>query len=318
MNVFTKIAAEEWNEALHHIGQVGVFMRDCWEQAVSDALPFVTYHHYRYRDSHLVRAAKINGRLTTAPFSDGSDVIPLGETPLDLVKFQADVEAQFGESVRLRINERLAPVSGTDGSAVVAHEYVVDLTTPLLPRVRKTLRHVLQQPIEGVIKHSDADRDIDAAYTLYVRHMRSVRNFAMPKKLFVALIRRCGGELWVWYQDTVPCAAAVFVSSGDEVLYSLSAANALAFAAHAPHHLVYTALEMYRTKGISHASLGATGKGSALEVFKRGWRGEQYRIYELGEHTLGVGRTSRVRGLAGYVPLPLYPLLTTRIGRYLL
>ena len=147
--------------------------------------------------------------------------------------------------------------------------------------------------------------------------MRDVRNFALPKKLFESLTQGDGADLLVWRENGQVRAFALFVSSKSEVLYSLSAADDVAFALHAPHHLVYTALETYRTRGARCASLGATGIGSALEVFKRGWRGETYRIFETGARQ-GIGKRSRIRDLARLVPLSLYPLLTKKVGKYLL
>jgi len=316
--VFTEISSAEWDDTVKRSVGGNVLMLSGWEQNVTTELPFVRHRHFRYGNKHFVRVAEINGRYTTTPFSDGSDVVSLDETPLDLAKFKTDAHAQFGEDVRLRINERYAPVVRESETAVVAHEYVADLHEPLLPRVRKTLRHILQHSPAGTIEITNKSSDIKASYDLYVRHMRSVRNFALPRKLFDSLVERAGADLWVWREGGRVRAVALFLSSEKEVLYSLSAADSVALAQHAPHHLVYTALESYREKGIERASLGATGTGSALEVFKRGWRGEEYRIFEIGARQLGVHKKSRIRDLASLVPLSLYPLLTKKVGKYLL
>jgi len=314
MDIFSEITSEEWDDAVRQSGRGSVFMQSGWEQAVSDALSYVAYQYYRYRGSHVVRVAHVNGRSTTAPFTDGSDVVSIGETALDLSKFQADAKVQFGEGTRLRINERFAATENNEDSTVIAYEYVVALGEPLLPRVRKTLRHILNEHTPGEVKVSREEKDINAAYRLYVRHMRSVRNFAMPEQLFASLLKENGGELWTWSKNNRPEAMAVFIPTGSEVLYSLSAASSEGVAQHAAHHLVYQALESYKEQGQGHASLGSTGAGSALEVFKRGWRGEQFAIYELGERS-GVSRTSRVRGLVRYVPLVFYPALTNILGK---
>lgn len=318
MKVFTEITAEDWDAAVRRVSGSGLFMEERWERVVSDGLSFVSFHHFRYHDTHLLRIASINGRLSTVPFSEGSDVLALTDTPLDRAQLQGDLQEQFGTLPRLRINERFAPLSALPDESVAAHEYVVDLTEALLPRVRKTLRHTLSRPIDGRIERTQEQCDIDAAYMLYLRHMRSVRNFAMPKPLFEVLLNLGGGELWVWRRGAAPDAMAIFLPGEEEALYSLSAANSEAIAASAAQHVVYTALKTYQEEGKVRTSLGATGTGSPLEVFKRGWRGESYRVCELGERSFGVGRSSRVRQLAGYVPLSLYPSLTAIAGRYLL
>jgi len=315
---FTQVSAEKWSESIKRCAAANVLMGVDWERLVTSALPYVSFRHFIYKDTHAVRVAKIGDRHTTAPFADGGDVIALGDTALDLPQFQTAVEAQFGASVRLRVNERFTQVVNTNAEQEVAYEYVVDLSEPLLPRVRKTLRHVLSVELPGRIWRSDSPRDIKAAYNLYVRHMRRVNNFALPPSLFEALITDGGGELWLWSCTESPEAMAIFLSYNNQILYSLSAAKETAFSVHAPHHLVYQALITYQSTGALAASLGATGKGSSLEVFKRGWRGKQFAIYELGERSLGVGRKSRLRQLVGYVPLTLYPLLTTKIGKYFL
>ncbi len=318
MQAFKEISVEEWNETLAIHGLGNVFMNKSWESAVSAALPYVSYRHFRYHDTHLVRVAMVNSRNTTSPFSDGGDVIALSQTPLDLVKFQADVISEFGSSVRLRVDGSHVSVIESESTEVVASEHVVSLQDELLSKVRKTLRHILSKSVVGEFSQSNNDHDIDTAYRLYVKHMRRVNNFAIPKRLFISLLHDHKADLWIWRFQSKVHAMAIFIPNDKEVLYSLSAADELAFKKHAPHHLVYNALLFYKKNEIYRAMLGATGKGSALEVFKRGWRGDEYCIFALGERSTSIKKTSLLRSLVKFVPLPLYPLLTTKLGKYLL
>lgn len=311
---FKEISVADWDAVVREMAGGSVLMSGSWEKILSRVLPFVTYKHFWYRDTHCVRLAGIGKRITSAPFGEGGDVLALTDAPLDMARFPDDLHAHFGQDLRLRINERLSPLQNAYTMPFTAEEHMVSLEEPLLPRVRKTLRHIISQPIDGVIERATDERDIETAYHLYLRHMRKVRNFAMPEECFLSLIKELGAELWVWRERGRVRAIAVFLSSNDEVLYALSAADNKALAAHAPHHLLYTALEHYRKMGKRSASLGATGKNSPLEVFKRGWRGEEYRIFEIGARA-GVTRDSRLRDLSGLVPLPLYPLLTKFLGK---
>lgn len=315
-NAFKTISGKEWDEAVSKIGG-NVFLTSAFEGALLRELSFVAFIHYLYRGTHALRLALINGRATTTPFSEGGDVFPLTHAKLDLEQFKADVRAQFGESMRLRINERIAPVMNEDASPMAAEEQVVDLSSEILPLVRKTLRHILKQPFPGECGRSKDKKDIETAYRLYLRHMRSVRNFAMPKPLFISLLSEMGGDLWVWRHRGKVRAAALFTVFKNEVLYTLSSADSKAQSLNAPHHLVYEALIAYQKEGKRKASLGATGSGSPLLIFKRGWRGTPYRIFEIGERQL-VSKKSAARELAGLVPLPFYHLLTTKLGKYLL
>jgi hypothetical protein len=314
MSGFTKISSAEWDNLAN-----GGLLQSGWEESIHRTLPFISFEHYDYKNTHALRVAHVGGRLTTAPFSEGGDVIARSKgTLLDLKTFVRDSKDFWGTHVGLKINERLCPVSNVQGGTLQGHEHVVNLEEPLLPRVRKTVRHILEQPLVGELVCAQDTREREQAYLLYLKHMRFVGNFALPRQAFLDLLDVHGGELWVWqYFDTVH-AMALFLPTKQEVLYALSASDKRGLTVHAPHHLVYGALTHYQKQGIASGSLGTTGADSSLETFKRGWRGETYSVYEVGNETHRMLRRSRMRLLTRLVPLSLYPSFSAFMGKYFL
>lgn len=318
MSMFEKIAAQEWDKEVRACGGGSSLLTSQWEKMLHQTFSFVSFGHYRYRDRYTMRIACIRDRHTTAPFSEGGDVVGRDSAPLDISQFKNDVLAEFGDGARLRINERFCAVVSSQ-ELPSAHEHVVSLADDLTtPPVRKTLRHILEKSIPGSIERARSSDDIAHAYQLYLLHMRRVQNLAMPYVLFRSLLDDLGGELWVWKNNSRMHAMALFLMSKEEALYALSATDRDGLRAHAPHHLVHHALEQYRPSGIRRVSLGTTGVDSALETFKRGWRGTEHAVYEVGGGAHEKTRTSPLRLLVRLVPLSLYPSLSRTLGKHFL
>jgi hypothetical protein len=317
MNIFTSVSGKTWNDRALSRGVGSVLLTSSWEDALEPVFPYISFGWYQYRDTHLVRVAQIGNRITTVPFAEGGDILPIGEALLDIVRFNVDVATAFGEGARLRVNERFCPVTNAHSYPVGAKEHVLTLRGNLHEHVRKTLRHILGKPLPGHIEKVTAPQDATRAYHLYLRHMRRVANIAMPHNAFQVLTAIYKGNLFVWKNSGRVHAMVLFLSGASEALYALGASDKTGFRAHAAHHLVHHALEQYRREGLRSVSLGTTGVDSALETFKRGWRGMEYATYTIGGAQHKRLRTSPFRALARLIPLQLYERASSVLGKYL-
>lgn len=316
MNMFKNVSAGEWDAASSKRGIGSGLFTTKWECILEESFPYVSFERYRYRDTFLVRVVRIGDRVTSTPFSEGGDVLALAETQFNIKHFGADVAKAFGMNVRLRVNERFCPVVYDASNRISAKEHVLELQGNVHDRVRKTLRHILTRPMVGHIEVAKSEHEFAHAYRLYATHMRRVKNLALPYTAFRALTNDVGGELLVWRSRERLHAIALFLPNNTEVLYALSASDSHGLEESAAHYLVQHAFKRYQERGVKYMSLGTTGVDSALETFKRGWRGEEYAVYEVGGSGHEAARTSPLRSLTRLIPLSLYSRASLRIGKY--
>lgn len=314
MEMFKQIGRNEVNGV---ISNPNPFWDAQFERMLTSTFPYLSFEYYVYRDAFLVRAARIGERLASAPFSDVGDIVPLGAGPLDLDQFMRDWRDHFGVSCPLRVHTGVCPVAGMpQESAVFDYRVALEDWDIMLRSLRKTLRHIVSSEPEFAVETLREKKELDDAYRLYLKHIRSVMNLAAPRALFEWAIDDPHHDLWVARASGRIRAFALFLNTGDASRYALSAADSYAKRHHAPHHLLAHAMRRSHAQGKKYMWLGPTRAGSALATFKEGWRGEPYPIITLDhDPERESARVSLARRLWRLVPLALLPLATKFAGK---
>jgi len=318
---FRKITSEtEWEKKV--VSQGGFFSSPSFEEMLKAIFPYIRFEHFIYRDKFAVRVARIGGRVTSTPFSDSGDVVALSDSQLSLQLFKEDLKFFFHIVPPLRIHTAQCTVSDMDEAAVFITDSKVSLDSAetMFQSFRKTVRHTLRGAEEddsSIRKVSDKN-SLNEIYTLYLKHARSVANFATPRFLFEKVIESAEHDLFVWEKDGCIHAFSLFVNTSSVSHYMLSASDTVGKKSEAPHKLLWYAMRLYSEQGKKEIYLGPTRKETPLAVFKRGWRGKEYPIVETAEsQKKGVVRTSPIRLLWRLVPVFLLPKATKFVGKYL-
>ncbi|MDQ5928139.1 MAG: Acetyltransf 6 protein [Patescibacteria group bacterium] len=295
------------------------FWSEAWERVLTTAFPYIQLRHFVYRGTHAVRVAQIGDRITSAPFSDGGDVVALAEAPIELESFRADFIERFGTESMVRVHEHLAKVVPTALSADII-DYHVALKSFSIDSVRKTLRHILDEemPQGADIRRANIS-ETNRVYALYLDTMHEAGGIALPREAFEDLMHR---DVFVFVLKGKIEAASVFFANEASAYHFISASSRAGKSVHAPHHILFYAIKQFQQAGELDLFLGGTNASSSLRTFKEGWRGEECKIYTVSGSPACAGRSaheaarqSPLRALWKLVPTSLLSKATKLIGK---
>ncbi len=290
------------------------FLEETWEHALAHAFPYIHVRHFIYHETHAVRLVQIGGRMTSLPFSDGGDVVALTDATLSLDMFRSDLIEQFGDGVMVRVNEYAAPVVQPIEADIV--DFRIALPSFGLESVRKTLRHIIEKdlPDDAEIRKmlpSDADR----IYRLYLLTMHGAGGIALSREAFEQVLHN---DVFVFVRRGVIEAASAFLTDETTIHHFINASSGRGKEEHAPHHLLFHAIQHYQEAGKLSLFLGGTNASSSLRTFKEGWRGEECRVFTVsGTSARESARRSPLRMLWKLIPASLLPKATKLVGKHI-
>lgn len=315
--LFTEIPLEEGRALVRQSGSP--FWRKSWEAELMAAFPYLSFVYFLYQESHesyVIRLARINGRLSTVPFSDGGDVYACHGLSLSLTLFQDNLRIFFGSVPEIRVHTYFCPVKDVGAGNADLLDFRVALPGFGVGSLRKTLRHSISAGLSNGFEvwRAQTPKDTHGAYRLYLKTMRRMCAPALPFRSFLHL---ASDTLMVCGEQGRIHGASIFLTEGETAYYFLSMTDAFGKKTNAAHHLLFQALQHFKTKKIQAVFLGGTRVGSSLQTFKEGWRGEPYFIYTISdssrrEHT----RTSPLRAFWRFLPLWVLPHASRVAGKF--
>jgi len=193
---------------------------------------------------------------------------------------------------------------------------------------RKTLRKEIEKAkVAGITVAKCADRNnLKSFYDLYVATMKRHKNIPLPFSAFEFFQNRA--EIYIVKKGDKVTGGSVFLFYPPFIHYFISASDYRLRELNIGYAILWHVMQKYAgsppfAKGYGGAQLtphiydyfdlGGTRKGSALEVFKRGWGTKEYPIYEIGAEN-AARKTSFARDLWGMMPL----VVLKRISKFAL
>lgn len=301
-----------WRALVDRSPQAGVFAHPAWLSLLA--------RQYRYPvtalavgdDASLAAGlplARVESRLTgrrlvalpfsdfCAPITDAQErLVPLGKALLD----------EHGRS-GLRVEVRWA-LDGLPGAHVVPRFLHHRLAIPEdLEPFERGLRSQVRRNInkarrEGVLVEAATDRA--ALETFYELHLRTRRRQGVPTQPksfilgFQELFRQDLGFVLVARHEGRPLAAAVFLTSGDTMLYKYGASDERHLELRPNNLLFREAIGLACERGLRWLDFGRTDFGhDGLRSFKLGWGSDEREIsytYLGSVPDDGDGRASRL------------------------
>ena len=294
-----------------------------WQEFLEKEFKWLKFEHYLYKDKALLSFGRVGNKLISLPFCEYGGPLPL-KKEIDLKEFKKDVLGEF-KNIKIKIHPMCEVEPHTlnvrgSTSSISTHWLNLGNKTEqeLLSSFRKTLRHSIRNSQKSglEVKKCANERDLKQFYNLYLANLKKRKTVPYPFSVIEFLHNSTGSELLLaWYRGKI-IAGSLFLSYDKFVHYFLSASSYKYRNLGANYLILWEKIKSLVGKNVVF-DLGASPKGSALEIFKRGWGGKEYPIAQIGikkeQESL---RSSKLRNVWGLLPNWLVKKLSPRLIRY--
>lgn len=303
MKNFRKINKKEARELLDKASFKTFFHFSEWQEFLENEFKWLRFEHYLYKDGFLLSFGRIGDKLVSLPFCEYGGPIPLKEN-FNIGEFEKDVLEEF-KNIKIKFHPQIKP--GNSDSEVYTHwvENLRNLNVEeLFASFRKTLRYSIKNAENNglEIKKCLDLNELKQFYNLYLANLKRKKTVPYPINIFKFLFNSPNAEVLLATYKGKIIAGDLFVGYDKFVHYLFSASD-----------------YEYRNLGSSYLilwekmkslcgqdkifDLGAAPRGSELEIFKKGWRGKEYPILQIGKKRSEEGlRSSKLRYIWGLLP----------------
>lgn len=326
MEKFRRLNKPEIEELLEKTLFKTFFHSLTWHEFLEKEFKWLKFEYFLYKDKALLIFGRIEtclpaGRLISLPFCEYGGPLPLlvrrspaspagrlgegGKEDIDINEFKRDVLSEFGENIKIKVHPEIK--SGDSNSDVSTHwiENLQNISEQdLLASFRKTLRHEIRNAQErGLkIKRCETQQELKKFYDLYTANLRLKKTVPYPWPLIQFLYQNPSSELLLALYKGKIVGGALFLNYSHFVHYFLSATDHKYRNLGIAHLILWEKIKSLIGKDVV-LDLGASPKGSALEIFKLGWGGKEYPIYQIGiKRSSERLRSSKLRNLFGLLP----------------
>ena len=318
MSVFKKINKTEYRELFEQVLFKTFFHEPDWFDFLEEEFKWLRFEHYLYKDEALLSFGKVRGKLISLPFCEYGGPLPLGQFSIFNSQFSKDVLAEFGDNAKVKFHPQI--LAGSSESMITY--WLKDLEKiseeKLLNSFRKTLRHSIQkaekQDLE--IKKCSNLKELKQFYNLYVANLKRKKTIPYPYSIIKFLYKSETVEILLAQHNGKIIAGDLFIKYDGFVHYFLSAMDYRYRDLGANYLLLWTKIKSLIGKDIV-LDLGATPQGSSLEIFKKGWGGKEYPIYQIStKKTENNLRSSKLRNIWGLLPVSVIKALSSKLIKF--
>jgi len=331
--MFTKLSKQEYKKLFEQTLFKTFFHGVEWHEFLEKEFKWLKFEYYLYKpacpiggDEAILPLAKFKvfgkEKLISLPFCEYGGPLPLkGDINWD--NFSRDVFNEFGNNIKIKIWPDISNISGNPpGTSSSSSYWLRNLGNiseqELLDSFRKTLRHEIKNAQEHnlEIKKYSNEQELKQFYDLYVANLRRKKTIPYPRPLIQFLCKNPSSELLLAIYKGKVVAGCLFLNYGVFVHYFLSASDYRHRNLGANYLIIWEKIKSL-IKQDKILDLGASPQGSNLEIFKRGWGGTEYPIYQIGakkseEHL----RSSKLRNIWGLLPNSVIKNLSRYLIKY--
>lgn len=334
MTKFQKIDKAEVKRLLNKALFKTFFHSPEWQDFLEKQFNWLKFEHYLYRDEFLFALGRVGRKLISLPFCEYGGPLPL-KKDINYEQFEKDVLEEF-KNIKIKVHPRIFDYFKNSEfriqnleSGVFTH-WIEDLDRKsekdFLKSFRKTLRHSIRnaQKKDLEIKKCQNLAELKQFYNLYVDNLRRKKTVPYPFSIIKFLYNNPDSELLLaWhkgkiiagdlflhygglaphlYRGRTPDTSSGKKKGGGFIHYFLSASDYKYRNLGASYLILWNKIKTLIGKDVIF-DLGAAPKGSVLETFKRGWRGKEYPVLQIGikrsEERL---RSSKLRNIWSLLP----------------
>lgn len=328
MNLFLKIENRgKWKELLEKALFKTFFHSLKWEEFLEKNFDWLIFEHYLYKDQLLLSLAryKVFGkeRLVSHPFCEYGGPLPLKQG-IDGREFKKDLLLNFKESFRVSFHPQIPKyfkefgLKEPDSSRDTYFIENIDQKKEeeIYSSFRKTLRHSIKtaknQDLE--IKVCDNEEELRTFYNLYLKTIKRHKTIPYPFSFFQYFLNSKNAQIVLAKSNKKIIAGSVFLFYDKFLHYFLNASDQNYKEKRANYLILWNQIRSYIGKNYQIFDLGGTGRGSGLEIFKKGWGVKKYPIFEIKNFSEIGLKKSKLRDVFGILP----SFLLEKVSPYLL
>jgi len=327
MNSFQKISKEKYQEFLNGIQFSTFFHKSEWHEFLEKEFKWLKFEYYSYKDEAILPFARFRvfgkEKLVSLPFCEYGGPLLLKQE-INWEEFKKDIFSEFGNNIKIKIHPRVSDVSGNPSSTLsgLSTHWRTDLENILEQELWNSLRKTLRQEIDNArkcsleIRRCGTQQELEKFYALYVANLRRKKTIPYPRPLIQFLCKNASSELSLASYKGKIIGGALFLHYSGFTHYFLSATDYKYRNLGVAHLILWEKIRSLIGKDIIF-DLGASPRGSALEIFKRGWGGKECPIYQIGiKRTEESLRSSKLRNIWGLLPNFAIKALSSKLIKY--
>jgi len=316
MSNFQKIQdKKKWKELLNKVLFKTFFHSAEWEEFLESQFKWLKFKHYLYKDKALLSLVQYElfgkKKLISHPFCEYGGILPL-EQGINGREFKNELFSEFQNQLKINFHPQIPkyfqelglkePDSTNDAY------FIEDLdkknSDEIYSNFRKTLRYSIEkaekQNIE--IKKCYNEQELKKFYKLYVKTIKKHKNIPYPYSFFQFFLNSVDVEIILAQYNDKIIAGSVFLFYNGFIHYFLNASDYAHRDKQANYLILWNQIKKYAGKNYKVFDFGGTGKGSSLEVFKKGWGTKKYSIFELKNFQDNKMRKSKLRNILAFLP----------------
>jgi len=336
MSNFKKISKTEYRNFLEKSLFSTFFHNPEWHEFLEKEFKWLKFEYYLYKparpiggDEAILPFARFKvfrrEKIISLPFCEYGGPLPL-KKEVDFSEFEKDIFDNFKNAkinFHPKILDYLKNFQITEKNTGNNITYWIEKLNSfseqtLLTSFRKTLRHEIKNAQEHnlEIKKYSNEQELKQFYNLYVANLKRKKTIPYPRPLIQFLCKNASSELLLAIYKGKVVAGCLFLNYGVFVHYFLSASDYGHRNLGANYLIIWEKIKSL-IKQDKILDLGASPQGSNLEIFKRGWGGTEYPIYQIGakkseEHL----RSSKLRNIWGLLPNSVIKNLSRYLIKY--
>lgn len=323
---FLKIDDEkQWQDLLTQALFKTFFHQPEWEKFLENQFKWLKFEHYNYQDRALLSLARVNGKkLVSHPFCEYGGPLPLSRN-IDFSKFKDDLFSQFKKPLKISLHPQILTYFTAPQNIEPQRitYWIEDLHQKTKDQIwssfRKTLRHSIQKAEhEGLqIEKCQGEKELKRLYNLYIKSAKKHKIPVYPLSFFERFLKSPNSEIVLAKYNDKVIAGSAFLFYDKFIHYFQNTIDEKYKDLGANYLILWQQIQSYLSKGYRVFDFGGTRVGSSLQVFKSGWGGKIYPIFELNNQT-GKDKlqSSKLRIIFGFLPLFLIKKLSPYLLKY--
>ncbi len=302
-----KISKKEYKELFEKAGFKTFFHNPEWHEFLEKEFKWLKFEYYLFREKTIFSVARIGNKLISLPFCEYGG--PLGDFE------EKDILDEF-KNIKVKVHPKIK--TGDSDVSTFWLDLKDKSEKELLSSFRKTLRHSIKnsQKNGSEVKKCANTRDLKVFYNLYVANLKRKKTVPYPFSIIKFLYNRPETEILLAFYKNKIIAGSLFLDHGYFVHYFLSASDYRYRNLGANYLILWE-----KIRGLCGQDkifdLGAAPRGSQLETFKRGWRGKEYPILQIGiKREDELLRSSKLRNIYSLLPKFVIKKLSSYLIKY--
>ncbi len=297
-----------------------------WEEFLEKEFKWLKFEHYLYKDEAILSLARYKflgkEKLVSHPFCEYGGVLPLVEK-IDAIEFEQSLFSKFETPFKINFHpwslNYFENFKEADTQSWRNTYWIQNLSKFKKEEFLTSFRYDVRRSIKNAEKQGfsfeecKSDKDLKEFYEIYIKAVRRHKNVPLSYSFFEFFWK--SSKFFFIKKGTKIITGSIFLFYKPFIHYFITASDYNFRKSGANHLLLWNIIKNYNNKGYDFLDLGATKKGSNLEIFKRGWRGKKLPIYELSNQSFKRElRDSKLRSILGFLP----SCLIKKISPYLL